>query len=123
MNLDKLSIRWFGFSSETRSAIFLIVFILLTLVTSQGLPLIVSITDGLRSDWEKLSNPKGHEPYQLISYIHSNTSKDSTFFVFRMSEFGYYAQRKFISSLDPSMLPFFKTDEKASAYNFLLSPG
>lgn len=121
MNLNNLSIRWFRLTSETRSGLFLVAFILLTLTTSQVLPFIVDIADGFRSDWDRLRNPKGHEPYELISYIHSSTSRDSIFLVFRMSEFGYYAQRKFISSLDPSMLPFFKTDSKSFAYNFLLS--
>ena len=73
-------------------------------------------------NWDRLLNYSFDE-YKVIQYIREFTPSDSTFLVFRQADFVYYAQRKFIRHLDPTLIKFYGIKEKKEAYEYLRNIG
>jgi hypothetical protein len=80
------------------------------------------INDITQKDWIKLSNSSIHR-YKVIQYIRESTPKNSLFLVYRMSDFAYYAERKFIQHADPLLNDLYMIDNKDQAHKFLLGLG
>lgn len=87
------------------------------------IPFLINLANSVDDDelsW--LSRARGRQ-FEVIDYINNTTDPTSTFLVFRQSDFGLYAQRKWVRNLDPRLVTFYKQKDIKTAYKILTDLG
>jgi len=113
-------------SSMHKKALFVLVCVAATYPFASDLKRAVSDIAPIwasRHDEELDAACKLASQFELLRYARDKTPEDAVFLDFRMFEFAYYAQRKYINSLDPRMIPVYKTADKEAAYQALVELG